>query len=73
MIQDERGTPVSGIIVFSDGGQNAGISPEAAVELAREAKIPIFTVGLGSDRQPTNVGISDLAVPARAIPATITP
>ena len=62
------GTPVSGIIVFSDGGQNAGISPEAAVELAREAKIPVFTVGLGSDRQPTNVAVSDLVVPARAYP-----
>ena len=68
MIQEERGTPVSGIVVFSDGGQNAGISPEAAVALAREAKIPIFTVGLGSDRQPTHVAVSDLVVPARAYP-----
>jgi hypothetical protein len=68
LIQEERGTPISGIIVFSDGGQNAGISPEAAVELAQEAKIPVFTVGLGSDRQPTNVGVSDLVVPARAYP-----
>lgn len=68
LIQQERGTPVSGIIVFSDGGQNAGISPESAVELALEAKIPIFTVGLGSDKQPTNVAVSDLVVPARAYP-----
>ena len=68
LIQEERGTPVSGIVVFSDGGQNAGISPEAAVALAREAKISIFTVGLGSDRQPTNVAVSDLAVPTRAYP-----
>jgi len=35
--------------VLSDVGQNAGISPESAVELAAEAKIPVFTVGLGSD------------------------
>jgi hypothetical protein len=68
LIQDERGTPLSAIVVLSDGGQNAGVSPEAAVELAREAKIPVFTVGLGSDRQPTNVAVSDLAVPARAYP-----
>ena len=33
-----------------------------------EAKIPVFTVGLGSDRQPTNVAVCDLAVPARAYP-----
>ncbi|MEN6459246.1 MAG: VWA domain-containing protein [Thermoguttaceae bacterium] len=68
LIQDERGTPVSGIIVLSDGGQNAGIAPDGAIEAAREAKIPIFSVGLGSARQPTNVAISDLAVPARAYP-----
>jgi hypothetical protein len=68
VIQDERGTPISGIILFSDGGQNAGIAPSAAVELAQEAKIPIFTVGLGSDRPPTNAAVCDFAVPARAYP-----
>jgi hypothetical protein len=68
VIQEERGTPVSGVVVLSDGGQNAGVSPDAAVELAQEAKIPVFTVGLGSDRQPTSVAVSDLVVPARAYP-----
>ncbi len=68
LIQKERGSTLAGIVLFSDGGQNAGISPEAAVELAREAKTPIFTVGLGSDKQPKNVRVSDLTVPARAYP-----
>ena len=50
---DPEGTRLAAVghRAFSDGGQNAGISPEAAVELAREAKMPIFTVGLGSDKQ----------------------
>ena len=43
-------------------------SPEAAVELAQEAKIPVFTVGVGSDQLPTNVAVCDLVVPARAYP-----
>jgi hypothetical protein len=68
LIQEERDTPVSGIIVFSDGGQNAGIPPEAAVALAQEARIPVYTVGLGSNRQPTNVAVCDLAAPVRAYP-----
>ena len=38
LIEKERGSTLAGIVLFSDGGQNAGISPEAAVELAREAK-----------------------------------
>jgi hypothetical protein len=68
LIQKERSAPLSGIVLFSDGGQNAGVSPEAALELARDAKIPVFAVGLGSDKQPKNVRISDLTVPARAYP-----
>ncbi len=68
LVQEERGTPVSGVIVFSDGGQNAGISADSAVELAQEAKIPIFTVGVGSDRLPVNVVVSDFVAPVRAYP-----
>ncbi|MGA2030850.1 MAG: vWA domain-containing protein [Thermoguttaceae bacterium] len=62
------GGPLSGIVVFSDGGQNAGIAPDAAVDLAAEAGIPIFTVGLGSDRKPVHVGVYDLAAPTRVYP-----
>jgi hypothetical protein len=68
LIQEERGTPVSGIVILSDGGQNAGPPPASAVALAREAKIPVYSIGLGSDRQPTNVAVCDLAAPPRAYP-----
>ncbi len=68
LINDERSTPVAGVVVFSDGGQNAGIDPSAAIASARDAKIPIFTVGVGSDRRPANVRVSDLVAPARAYP-----
>jgi heme/copper-type cytochrome/quinol oxidase subunit 4 len=68
VINDERSTPVAGVIVFSDGGQNAGIDPSAAIATARDAKIPIFTVGIGANRRPANVRVSDLVAPARAYP-----
>ena len=68
LIHNERGAQLSGIVLISDGGQNAGIAPEAAVAMAQEMKLPIFTVGLGSDKRPINVRVSDLAVPARAYP-----
>lgn len=68
-INDERLTPgLSGVVVFSDGGQNVGIEPSAAIELAKQIKVPIHAVGLGSDRQPVNVRISDLIAPTRAYP-----
>jgi hypothetical protein len=68
LINDQSGSPLSGIIVFTDGGQNAGIAPEAAIQLARKAKVPIFPIGVGSPRNPTNVRVSDLVAPARAYP-----
>jgi hypothetical protein len=68
VIEEERGTPLSGIILISDGSQNAGVSPDSAVELAQEAKVPVYAIGLGSARQPAHVAVSDLAVPARALP-----
>jgi hypothetical protein len=68
LITEERTSPVAGIVVFTDGGQNAGVDPSVAIAAARDAKIPLYTVGVGSDRRPANVRISDLVAPARAYP-----
>ncbi len=68
LITEERTSPVAGIVVFTDGGQNAGIDPSVAIAAARDAKIPVYAVGIGSDRRPANVRISDLVAPARAYP-----
>ncbi len=68
VIQDEQAAPVAGIVVFSDGDLNAGIGYQAAADAAREAKLPIYPVGLGSDRKPLNVRVADFTVPARIHP-----
>jgi len=68
LITEESSRPLSGIVLMTDGGHNAGLAPETAVELARRNNIPIFPIGLGSDEQPTSVRVSDLAAPARAYP-----
>ena len=38
-----RDAPLAGVVVISDGAQNAGVEPDAAVEAAREAKVPLYT------------------------------
>ncbi len=68
LLHQERGNPLAGVVLVSDGGLNAGAGPEGAIELAREIKVPVFTVGIGSDKKPTNVRVSDLAAPVRAYP-----
>ncbi len=68
VVQKERGGPVAGIVVFSDGRSNAGLSCSEAAALARTAEMPIYTVGLGSDKRPLNVRVVDLETPERVYP-----
>jgi len=69
LIEAERDSPISGIILCSDGGQNAGASEDDALESVREARIPIVTIGVGSDNRPANVAVVDLVAPATAFPS----
>jgi hypothetical protein len=68
LVQKERGGPVAGIMVLSDGRSNAGLAGSEAAALARLAEIPVYTVGLGSDKQPLNVRAVDLEAPERVYP-----
>jgi hypothetical protein len=63
-----QGAPLAGIIVISDGAQNAGVEPSAAAEAAKAATVPIYTVGIGSTEVRRNIALRDLLVPARAFP-----
>jgi hypothetical protein len=63
-----RGAPLAGIVVISDGAQNAGIEPSSAVTAAKEANVPIFTLGIGSTEARRNISLRDLVVPTRAFP-----
>ena len=67
-LEDQQGGPVSAMIVITDGAQNAGLEPDAALTVARDAHIPIFTIGMGSNRQPKNVRLSDFLAPPRVFP-----
>jgi len=63
-----RDAPLAGVVVITDGAQNAGIEPSAAIEAARLANVPFFTVGVGSTEAQRNIAIRDLVVPTRAFP-----
>jgi hypothetical protein len=67
-IRHRTGEPLSGIVVFSDGGQNAGVLPQAAIAMAQEAEIPIFTAGLGAVERPPNVSVYRIDAIPRAFP-----
>ncbi len=66
VFQQERGQPLAGILLVSDGAMNAGRPVDSALELAKRQHFPILTVGVGAQRQPLNVRISSFDVPERA-------
>ena len=59
---------LAGVIVLTDGANNAGVDPVAAVTALGKAGVPVHTLGIGSDRLPTNVRVADVLVPARVFP-----
>jgi hypothetical protein len=68
LIEQERGGPIGGIVVITDGGQNAGVDKKVAIGEAKDAGIPVYAIGLGADKLPKNVKIVDLEAPQRVYP-----
>jgi hypothetical protein len=68
VVGEGRNTPVSGVVLISDGGLNAGASPDTAEEMARESHIPVYTIGVGSEKKPTSASVVAFNVPARVFP-----
>ena len=68
VINKEREGPIAGIVVVTDGRNNSGSDHLVSIATARDANIPIFTVGSGSDKAPKNARIVDIKVPQRVFP-----
>ena len=63
LIRQIGGQTLSGIVVVSDGGSNAGIEPSAAQAAAKSDKVRLISVGVGSTDQPINLRIANIQSP----------
>ncbi|MDR2117056.1 MAG: VWA domain-containing protein [Planctomycetaceae bacterium] len=68
ILQRERGQPLAGIIIVSDGGQNAGRDIDTPLETAQRLKIPVYSIGVGQTQQPLNFRVGNIDAPERAFP-----
>ncbi|MEI6036434.1 MAG: hypothetical protein WCQ91_00735 [Planctomycetota bacterium] len=68
VIDQEPDGVLAAVIVLSDGANNAGLDPAAAGASLAQARVPVFAIGIGSERLPTNVRIADVLVPSRVFP-----
>ena len=68
IINKERGGPLAGIVLISDGQSNSGLPLPAAVAAAENANVEVFPVGVGSTEVLKNIEIADIQAPPRVLP-----
>ena len=54
------GLPLGALIVLTDGADNSGLDPLAKARNFGSRDIPIFTVGIGQEQIPQDIGIVDV-------------
>ena len=68
VVDQEPAGVLAGVIVLTDGGNNAGVDPVAAAAGLAAAGVAVHPLGLGSEQLPANVRVADLIAPARVFP-----
>ncbi len=68
VLDREPSGTLAGIVVLTDGGNNAGIDPAAAAARLAKAGVILEPIGIGSETLPANVRVADVLVPARVFP-----
>ncbi|MEQ9070161.1 MAG: VWA domain-containing protein, partial [Gimesia chilikensis] len=56
-----NGLPLGGLVLVSDGADNSEVDPVPAAQSFGNRQIPIFTVGVGQDEIPQDIGIVDVS------------
>jgi uncharacterized membrane protein len=62
VLERKRGQPVAGIVLITDGGNNAGSPPMEAAEGASRDGVPIYPYGVGIT-SPRDIVVSHLSAP----------
>jgi len=57
-LKEMRGQPLAGIVLLSDGRQNAGEDAVQAAQACKLQHVPIFTVGVGDPAEPKDFEVT---------------
>ena len=68
VVADAASLPIGAVVLMSDGADNSGGVDLETVSEIRRQRIPIHTIGFGKEQAAHDVEISDVQVPARALP-----
>ena len=67
-VENERGGPIAGVCIITDGNGNAGSDYRDAAAAAQTAGIRLYPVGAGLDQAPINARLVDIEAPAHVYP-----
>ena len=56
-----NGLPLGGLVLISDGADNSDVDPVIAAQNFGVRQIPIFTLGVGQENIPQDIGIVDVS------------
>lgn len=65
VLDDNRGQPVAGVLVVTDGANNTGTPPAEIADLAKQDGIPLFLYGVGIVG-PKDINVREVAGPRGA-------
>src|SRR5579863_7185661 len=68
VIADAASLPIGAAVLASDGADNSGGVDLETISEIRRQRIPIHTIGFGKEHAARDVEITDVQVPARALP-----
>lgn len=64
LVRQEAGDTLSGVVLITDGGSNAGVDAANAADAAVAAKVRLFPVGVGSTTKPVNLQLAEVQCPS---------
>jgi uncharacterized membrane protein len=68
VMAESSSLPLGAIVLLSDGADNSGGIDLQTIAAIRRQRIPVHTIGFGRERPEKDVEITDVVVPARALP-----
>jgi hypothetical protein len=63
VIREQNDETLSGVVVITDGGNNAGVDPLSAAEAAVAGKVRLIPIGVGSTRKPVTLHLAEIQAP----------
>ncbi len=68
IVAESASLPVGAVVLFSDGADTSGGIDARTLAEIRSRRLPVHTVGFGSETMPRDVEITQIEIPRRALP-----